>query len=145
MRGLAIVVLVVAAVAGSIGTRSAERASGEAGAVSRERWTTLDAVAGVGRFEWSCSSVGSRVRFTAGPGATERLFVRIGSLTRSRALLQRGYALQLPLQGPQIWTIKRLSESLPPVVLIRVVPRGGQGCRPPEVDDHTRRRSFSAS
>jgi len=138
MRSLAILVLVVAAVASPIAARSSQRASGESGLVLSEKWTTLDAVAGVGKVEWSCVSAEAKVRFMAGQGATERVSVRTGSVTRSRALLQRGYALALPFRRSQTWIIERLSESLPPTVVIRVRSKGGQGCQPPKVEDHTR-------
>ena len=103
-----------------------------------EEWTTLEVVAGVGRVEWSCSDNGARIRFMARGGTSERVSVRIGSFTTTHALLQQGYALELPFRQPQTWTIKRLSESLPPVVEIEVLSQGARGCRTPEVEVHAR-------
>jgi len=117
---------------------AADHASSRSGTAVDEEWTTLDVVAKVGRVEWSCSSKGAKVRFLAGQGVSERVSVRIGSLTTSHALLQPGYALELPFERSQAWTIRRLSESLPPVVVIKVISKGRQGCRPPEVEVHTR-------
>jgi len=139
---LPIQILVAAVLASVIATWSAapaaDHASLRSGSAVNEEWTTLEAVAGVGRLEWSCSDGGARVRFMAKGGTSERVSVRIGSSTTSHALLQRRYALELPFSHPQTWTIKRLSESLPPVVVIDVQGKGKQGCRAPEVEVRTR-------
>jgi hypothetical protein len=139
---LPIQILVAAILASVIATWSAapaaDHASLRSGSVVNEEWTTLEAVAGVGRVEWSCSDRGARVRFMARGGTSERVSVRIGSFTTTHALLQRGYALELPFGQPQTWTIKRLSESLPPIVVIDVRGKGKQGCRTPKVEVRTR-------
>jgi hypothetical protein len=143
---LTIQILVAALLATVIATWSAapaaDHASFRTGSAVNEEWTTLEVVAGVGRIEWSCSDRGSRVRFMARQGASERVSVRIGSFTVSRALLQRGYALELPFRRSQTWTIRRLSASLPPVVVIKVISKRTQGCRTPEVEVQTRSLRF---
>jgi hypothetical protein len=139
---LPIQILVAAILASAIATWSAapaaDHASLRSGSAVSEEWATLETVAGVGRVEWSCSDRGARVRFMARGGTSERVSVRIGPFTTTHALLQRGYALELPFRQSQTWTIKRLSESLPPVVVIKVISKGRQGCRTPEVEVHTR-------
>jgi hypothetical protein len=139
---LPIQILAAAILASVIATWSAapaaDHASSRSGSAVNEEWTTLESVAEVGRVEWSCLDRGTRVRFMARGGTSERVSVRIGSSTTSHALLQRGYALELPFGQPQTWTIKRLSESQPPVVVIKVLSKGGQGCRTPQVEVRTR-------
>jgi hypothetical protein len=117
---------------------AADRGPRQGGGAAIEEWTTLDAVAGVGRIEWTCSDNGARVRFMARGAISERVTVRIGAFIKAHALLQRGYALDLPFNRSQTWTIRRLSESLPPVLVIKVLSKGTQECRPPEVEVHTR-------
>src|SRR4051794_18991387 len=80
---------------------AADHASSRSGSAVNEEWTTLKTIAGAGRVEWSCSDRGARVRFMARGEASERVSVHIGSLTTTHALLQRGYALELPFSQPQ--------------------------------------------